>query len=369
MSAVMRRWCAGLVVAAAAGLLLAPISPSLVERWYSTGVYLRWQPLVTRVSNRVPFALFDLLLVAVVIIVLAIALLAVRGLRRGQGGRALGVAAVRLLTVSAVLYLWFALLWGLNYRRVPLLDRLALSADAPSGEAVAALGRRSVEALNRLHGEAHAGGWTDPWRNGRLRKAYRRTQHALSDGRGAMRGRLKRSVIGPYFRWASVDGMVDPFALEVLVNPDLLPFEKPFVAAHEWAHLAGYAQESEASFIGFLTCMRAGVPEQYSGWLFLYWEILGAAGPADRASLSAALAAGPRADLTQVAERVRRGQLPQLRAASWAAYDQYLKANRVTEGVRSYNEVVTLLVRARFTKGWVPVRIAQPPPAPADETR
>ena len=51
--------------------------------------------------------------------------------------------------------------------------------------------------------------------------------------------------------------MINPFGLEVLVNPDLLPFERPFVAAHEWAHLAGYADESEASFVGWLTCMRA----------------------------------------------------------------------------------------------------------------
>jgi len=357
---VIRRWCAGLLVAAAAGLLLAPIRPAFVERWYSTGVYLRWQPLVTRVSNRVPFAVFDLVLAAVLIIVLAIIALAVRTLKRGQGWRALGTAALRLLTVSAALYLWFALLWGINYRRVPLLDRLELSAGAPSSEAVAALGHRAVEALNALHAEAHASGWTDPWRNGRLRDAYRRVQHGLIDGRDAMQGRPKRSVTGLYFRWASVDGMTDPFALEVLVNPDLLPFEQPFVTAHEWAHLAGYAQESEASFVGFLTCMRAGVPEQYSGWLFLYWEISSAVSPADRASMSAALDAGPRADLARVVERVTRGQLPQLRAASWAAYDQYLKANRVAEGVRSYDAVVTLLVRATFNENWVPVRVGQP---------
>ena len=51
--------------------------------------------------------------------------------------------------------------------------------------------------------------------------------------------------------------MINPFGLEVLVNPDLPLSERPFVAAHEWAHLAGYADESEASFVGWLTCMRA----------------------------------------------------------------------------------------------------------------
>jgi hypothetical protein len=30
--------------------------------------------------------------------------------------------------------------------------------------------------------------------------------------------------------------------------------------------------------------------------------------------------------------------------ASWRTYDQFLKANRVDEGVRSYDEVVTLIL-------------------------
>jgi hypothetical protein len=37
-------------------------------------------------------------------------------------------------------------------------------------------------------------------------------------------------------------------------------------------------------------------------------------------------------------------------------YDKYLRANRVEEGIRSYGKVVTLLLRARFEDGWVPVR-------------
>ena len=48
--------------------------------------------------------------------------------------------------------------------------------------------------------------------------------------------------------------MTDPFFLEVIVNPDVLPIERPFVVAHEWAHLAGYADESEANFVAWLTC-------------------------------------------------------------------------------------------------------------------
>jgi hypothetical protein len=72
--------------------------------------------------------------------------------------------------------------------------------------------------------------------------------------------------------------------------------------------------------------------------------------------LNAALAEGPRRDVNAVVTRLRRGQIPALQRASWQVYDTYLKANRVEAGVRSYGEVVTLLLRARFAPGWMPVR-------------
>jgi Holliday junction resolvase-like predicted endonuclease len=53
---------------------------------------------------------------------------------------------------------------------------------------------------------------------------------------------------------------------------------------------------------------------------------------------------------------LQRGQLPFLRKASWRVYDKYLRANRVEEGIRSYGKVITLILRARFEDGWVPVR-------------
>jgi len=263
----------------------------------------------------------------------------------------------QLIPAGALIYLLFLGLWGFNYRRVPMSERLQVGEAAPSADAVLTLGLRAVDELNALHSAAHAEGWRiTPFRDDTLRAAYASVQQILSDATPAVPGRLKRSILGPYFRWASVDGMVNPFGLEAIGNPDLLPFERPFVAAHEWAHLAGFADESEASFVGWLTCVRASTPAAYSGWLFLYWQISSELGLSDRQRLSAALDEGPQRDVAAIAERLRRGRIPRLSRASWRVYDQYLKANRVEEGTRSYGAVVTLLLRARFESGWTPVR-------------
>lgn len=350
------RWVFSLgaiVLALVAGF--APINARFVERWYSTGLYPIIQRGLTPVSNLVPFALLDILVVGGVCLVIVVLVRSVRLASRKKKWTLLLITLARLVTSAAVIYLVFLLLWGLNYRRISMTDRLVLDRDA-SPEAILDLGRVAVRQLNTMHAAAHSEGWrTSPWREHRMRDAYHAVLSDLSDARTTVPGRLKASLFGPYFRWSSVDGMINPFGLEVLANPDLLPFEKPFVAAHEWAHLAGYADESEASFVGFLSCIRASTPAAYSGWLFLYWEVSSEVGAGDRRQLAAGLEEGPRADVEAVAERVRRGQVRAVRDAGWRVYDEYLKANRVEEGVRNYGLVLTLLARARFEDGWTPV--------------
>jgi hypothetical protein len=351
------QWAESLAVAAALVCALAPLPAETVEALFSTGVYPRIQNLLTPISNAFPFALFDLLVAAAVTGAAAIVVRGVRAARAARQPRPIVSALGHFAAAAAVAYLVFLGLWGFNYRRVPMGQRLLLAAGTPSADAVVELGLEAVKQINLLHAQAHASGWHgDEWRHASLRDAFARIQRTLTEAPLAEPGRLKATLFGPYFRWTSVDGMVDPFALEVLANPDLLPLERPFVAAHEWAHLAGFADESEANFVGWLTCIHADTASQYSGWLYLFWEISGEVSAADRARLAMALDSGPRRDVDAIVDRLRRGQLPLLRNASWRVYDQYLKANRVEEGIRSYGAVVTLILRARFSDGWTPVR-------------
>jgi hypothetical protein len=140
--------------------------------------------------------------------------------------------------------------------------------------------------------------------------------------------------------------MTDPFFLEITLAPDLTDVERPFVIAHEWGHLAGYADESEASFLAWLTCMRGDMAAQYSAWLAL----VGHVGPIPRAPR---LTAGPRIDLFTIQARYRHTN-ELLRFAASQSYDKYLKANRVSAGIRSYDGVLQLILGTGFDEGWRP---------------
>jgi hypothetical protein len=333
------------IVVAALVAAVAPLPSGLVERWYSLGLYARFQPGVTAFSNHAPFALFDLLLATVP---LAWLLLTARDVAaRPAGGRLRGVgrAVARLAVWAAVLYLAFLGLWGLNYRRVPLTTKLAYDAGAVTPDAARALAGKTVGALNALHDSAHRGGWVPAGAiDMRLAGAFADAVREVGGPGDVVVGRPKLSVLDWYFRRAGVSGMTDPYFLETMVSSDLLPFERPFVLGHEWAHLAGFANEGEASFIGWLSCMQSGVPEQYSGWLSLYEEVAASLPAADRTEVAARLADGPRGDLRAVQARLLREVSPRVSAAGWRVYDRYLKANRVEAGTASYGEVVQLVL-------------------------
>jgi Protein of unknown function (DUF3810) len=342
------------IVAVAAIAALAQVPASIVERLYTRHIYAGFQPLVTSISNLVPFPLFDLL--AAVVLVGYVSL-GFRDLFRMRGWwRGLWAVVARAVVWSAAIYLLFLAMWGLNYRRVRLADALRFDESLVTPAAAGDAARIAIDHLNALYDRAHVEGWPDASAvDPALSDALDRAVAEIGRPHAVVPGRPKRSLLDWWFRRAGVDGMTDPFLLETLVVGDLLPFERPFVVAHEWSHLAGVGDEGEANFLGWLACMRATPSAQYSGWLFLYPELARSLPPRDRAALAATLRPGPRADLQAMRERAARNVSPRMSAVGWRVYDSYLKANRVEAGVASYTEVTRLVLGARLVSGRAPL--------------
>jgi hypothetical protein len=338
-----------LIVAVAAGAAIAPMPAGWIERWYSRWLYLTLQHRITPISNLVPFALLD----AAIAILLAVLIVAVsRRWRRDGPRRALWRTSVTLVMTAATIYVGFLVTWGLNYRRVPLEMKLDFDRARITPAAARQLGDLAIDRANALRAQRE-----QPRSSPALAGAFADALDRLGSGR-AVPGVPKRSLLGYYFRVSAIDGMTVPIFLEVIVNPDVLPFERDFVLAHEWAHLAGYASEAEANFVAWMTCAGGDADAQYSGWLAVYehvWSVLPRAG---RTALSARLSDGVRADLVALAARYEKST-PVVRNTARDVYDSYLRANRVREGIASYTGVVRLLLGAGVADGRLPAAIAR----------
>jgi hypothetical protein len=337
----MKRGAVAVVVFAAAAAV-TPLPAAQVERWYSASAYPAIQRGLTSLSNGVPFALFDALCIAALcaFALTAYRCVARRGWRRG-GAR---LAAVAIAGASAI-YLVFLVTWGLNYRRVPIAQKIVFDPSRVTLPAVRTLGDANAETANRLYAAAHA----SPLSLDALAASFDRAVGRMGATAPIAHGRPKQTLLGGYLHEITVPGMTDPFFLETLIAPDLSEVERPFVVAHEWAHLAGYADESEANFIAWLTCRHGDALAQYSAAL----EMIGYAQPAR--PLREALEIGPRIDLLAIRDRYSRTNAV-VRAAARRSYDTYLKANRVEKGVESYDAVVQLILGTTMEEDGYPRR-------------
>ena len=340
------------IVVIGSALAVAVFRPGrlTVENAYGRGVYPMLQANLTTLSNQIPIALFDVALVVAILGVIAIWVLTFKRAKKKRL-RAVGQALVSTLTVGAVIYLWFLTTWGLNYARQPLEARLPFDAARVTPAAVRALAEHAIVQANRTHAAGHAAGFPAVTAMPQpLITALQEVERELGRPRTTVMARPKYSLLTPFFRASSVSGMCDPFFLETLINPDLTGPERPYVLAHEWAHLSGYAPEDDASFVGLLAAMRAGPAAEYSAWLEIAFTAISQLQPVTQQLVMKELAEGPRRDQQAIYDRVMGARVEVVDKAAWTTYDRMLKSQGVEEGIHSYSRVIQLLIGTNALK-------------------
>ena len=338
------------MIGAAAVVALLPPGAVSVERWYADWLYPIIQANLTSLSNRLPIALFDVAIVVFIAILLAIWSRSIRLARKKQAIRSLWRGVVATLTVLAVVYLWFLAAWGLNYARPPLESQLTFDRSRVTPEAVRVLAEYSVDRANNTHAAGHAAGFQSIGDSPQaLIDALHQVEREFGRPRPTVFATPKWSIFSPFYRASGVSGQLGPFFLETILNPDLTGPERPAVLAHEWAHLSGYAPESDASFIGLLAALRAGPASEYSAWLDLVSESVNQLQPVTQKIVLQNLAQGPRDDQEAIRERLKKLVRP-VEEVAWSSYDRMLKSQGVEEGVKSYSRVIELVIGTDLLK-------------------
>ena len=298
-----------------------------VENQYARRVFPTISHIAGAFADAAPFSWLDVAIIAAIAILIYVA-------RWRRGRMFVGI-------VSAA-YLWFFWSWGLNYHRPGLAMTLGLDGRTVTGAEMDAFTQTAATELNRLWPIASNQDFNE---SSTARFAADRVRSVISRIDGTdwdAAHRIKRSLLaGWWLKIAGVDGMFNPFGHEPVVASTLLPFEMPFIDAHELAHVRGVPNEGDANLIAVFACIPSNDARfQYSGWFHL-WLYLRSA---ERDKL---LDPGPRRDLQSFFDRVRSQEIPWASSLQSAVLDWHLKANSIPEGVRSYEKFVTLAVASR----------------------
>lgn len=335
--------------------LAAARRPEAVERLFARGLYPAFGGRLACLTAGLPFSLAELLGAAL------LAGAAFRVVRwRPPRGRRLFERSADLPLLAGGLYLSFLLLWGLNYQRLPFARSASLDVRPASRAELSALGAALVERANRAREgllEDAAGVMRLP--DGR-RAALLRTETGFAAAAsrypllGGACARPKPLLSSTAFSWLGITGIYFPFTGEANVNLTVPDPELPFAAAHEVAHLRGFAREDEASFVGYLACrLHPDLDYRYAGQLVASVHAMNALAPLDREAwrrLDALRSDGVRRDLGALVAWAERYRGPAERVSE-RVNDAYLRSQGQDLGVRSYGRVVDLLIAERRAEG------------------
>lgn len=321
--------------------------PIWIEKVYSLGFYAAISRFLRRIYGWIPISLGDLAYIGLILIMAYLI-----WTKRNRFKKDTLKLIRDFISLFAVAYFSFNLLWGLNYYRIPLADTLELAPQF-SEQQLLRLTEDLITQTNNLQVKIVGDSINPVIIPYSREEVFNRTKIAytnLSLTRPQFEYRtpsLKPSLISLFLTYMGYSGYLNPFTNEAQVNYLIPTFRLPVVTAHEIAHQLGYSAENEANFIGYLTI--------YSD-KDLYFKY-----SASAYALAYCLNEINRRDekvYTKLMARINHGVLSNYQELKdfWETYKNptepvfkeifstFLKANNQRDGIASYSRVVALLI-------------------------
>jgi len=350
----------GLLFVLALAISLFSLFPERVEKIYARGIYPAIGTTFRMITRWVPFSIGDVVYTLVVIFLIVKAVRAGIHIYKKQYSRP---RFLNLLYRVARFILWayviFKLIWGLNYDRAGIAYQLNIAKATYTKEEVTLLTNQLIEKVNECRRLIKDTVLPKPSLNSIYREAFQSYQTVsyefdfLNYTNRSVKASLF-SVIGDYMGFS---GYYNPFTGEAQLRTDIPRVLIPYIACHEMAHQLGYASESEANFVGYLAAAASTDPYfRYSVYndLFSYAqgeEIFMYGQQENDFKDFENVIQYNRIHLDTLVKKDRREireffnkRRNRISPAISGLYDQYLKMNKQSKGVKSYDEVIGWLI-------------------------
>ena len=159
---------------------------------------------------------------------------------------------------------------------------------------------------------------------------------------------VKQSLAPSYLLFQTVSGHFIPFTSESVVNFDIPKIDLPVVIFHEYAHQMGYADEAEASFIGFMKAVESNNANvRYSGYFNALLNLLNEINKNHKEELenyTSKLNDRVISDINYYMEFWSKYSNNYFDKVQKYIYDLYLKSNNQEAGIMTYNKVSNFII-------------------------
>lgn len=319
--------------------------PNMIETLYSNGLYPLISSVFVFLFGWIPFSVGEIIvyLFAVYIVYLIISCIISLVKLRPSFFRRVGKLLLKLVAACLTIVTLFILLWGFNYARLPLASSLELDTKPRSTEELYEVCKYLANETNSSYTQNYLPKET---MNKLVADEYEKTFNRKL-------GQIKPVLASKILCYSNISGVFSFFTGESNINSDIPVQSYPYTAMHELAHQLGYAREDEANFLAYYTsCNSDNSGVKYSSNLNalvyatnalysenkdLYYEIK------DMYSEEVT------ADLKEISNFWSQYE-GEIGEAVEAMNNSYLKANGLSDGVKSYGRMVDLLIAYIYPK-------------------
>lgn len=348
-------WPVGIIM-----YLVASNNSEAAENVFANGIYKGYGWVISHLTGGADFSIAEMLVVAVPLLTISIIAVGIKNIvaaARRKKDTSVPVAVLRLvrnlLILTGVIYAWYMIGCGTNYYRYEFSRYSGLKIEKSTTDELYDLYSELVDNVNSSY-EAAVKTETERGMKMTSRERINAAREAMNN-LGAEYEVLDGFYPKPkevfFSRTMSrfgITGVYFPWTVEANVNVDVPAYSIPSTMCHELSHLRGFMREDEANFIGYLACVRSDEPEfVYSG----YMEALIHTGnrlygdsPELYYKAAAGLCDGVRADLIENNEYWEQFEDTVTNEVGEKVNDTYLKANKQTDGTKSYGRMVDLLL-------------------------
>jgi hypothetical protein len=356
---MMKAWSWILLILLVILIKLSSLYSAFVEQHYSNGIY----PIISKAQRSLfgwlPFSLGDLFygFVILVILVKFWQLLKVLFTRRYNHQYFLE-GLKQIIFFFLLVYVFFYLLWGLNYSRKGIASQLGLKMTKYS---LAELDTLTSVLEQRLN---YYAGLVEPAQRDSFYKKRNLFHESYEAYRSANRNypflnyqpkSIKPSLFSYVGNILGFEGYYNPFSGEGQVNTTIPVFLQPFVACHEIGHQVGYGKENEANFAGFLACrLHPSTVFRYSVYFDMFNYTIGILNRYDSTRAKQylnSLHPQVKKDYDEIRKFFSKYKNPIEPMITWI-YGKYLQANNQPAGKRTYSEVIAFLIAYQRRFGW-----------------
>ena len=328
-------------------LKIIPYFPEMVEQYYSNGLYPILSKFERIILGKIPFSIGDILYFMLIVLGLRWLLKKRKTWKLEWKNNTLSI-----LSFISVFYFFFHLLWGLNYYRQPLFEKMAIERDYSDADLLA-FTKKIIAKTNAIQNQLTKNDSAKvvvPYSQEQLFQMNIDGYKSLSTKYPFFKYKnpsIKKSLFSLPLTYMGFGGYLNPFTNEAQVNYLGPIYSFPMTTNHEMAHQMGFASESECNFIGFLASVKNDdLYIQYSGYSMALRYCLGNWQDRDEAVFK------------ELLKTVNPGILKNYKESElfWkqydtiidkgfhAFYDQFLKVNQQKDGIESYSKFVNLMV-------------------------